>query len=897
MRRNLLLLLITLFIAGLAAAPHSFLPVPAEQPDGSKIEIFASGDEFHNWLHDKDNYSIVRDDKGYYVYAAQDGENVAPTNLVVGRDNPARLSIDKGVNLSKNLIRKKYERLSNMRDYTNAKSPHVGSFHNLVIFIRFSDSPQFMRPITYYDDMFNNDSQNYNSMKNYFLAASYGQLSVDSFFFPESDGTTIVSYVDSHPRGYYSPYNSSNPKGYDPDDYWQRTEREHTLLADASAFVADQIPDTIDVDGDDDGYVDNVCFIIQGTTDGWAELLWPHRWVLYGANAYIQGAQVWDFNFQLENSLNSSGASVLAHEMFHSLGAPDLYRYETTDITPIGSWDLMANNANPPQHMSAWMKYRYGQWLPNPPVITESGSYSLQPVASSSDNNIYLVNSWNNENKYVLEYRKPHGLYDGNLPDYGLVVYRLYQAIEGNADGPPDELYIYRPLANNNSTNGQLYQAAMSADSGRTRLTEYTIPSGFTTWNLPGGLYLYNVGTMGESISFDLRITDIQLTSPQSNVTWFSGSSKQITWVSRNSNGTVKIEFSSDGGTNWEVLANGVPNNGSYTLAEVPELDSDNCIIKLSLNTNGHWDQSFTPFTIVSQIAVPTLIYPGQESEGMPTNPNFQWQNVAGATSYNFQLSEDPYFSAMGISVLNHTANEYQASGLTPFTTYYWRVATVSEVGTGEYSSVFSFSTGALSEMPAKPQLLSPANFSYNQALDPELSWTPSYLAESYWLQIATNPFFGTPIFEVEYVTDTSLVPNILPANSVIYWRVAARNSFSVSGFSNAFRFSTGNWMDNDDNQNPALQTVLKPNYPNPFNPETTISFSLSDPNSETRLRIYNTKGQLLRELYRGIPGTPQMSLVWDGRDDEGRELGSGIYLYRLETGNEVQTRKMILSK
>ncbi|MCD8480296.1 MAG: hypothetical protein LRZ88_08785 [Candidatus Cloacimonetes bacterium] len=123
--------------------------------------------------------------------------------------------------------------------------------------------------------------------------------------------------------------------------------------------------------------------------------------------AFINGKQVWDFNFQLESSLASSGASVLAHEMFHSLSAPDLYRYNDTTITPIGSWDLMAGNANPPQHMSAWMKYRYGNWLPEPPMITESGTYTLHPVASSATNNIYRVPSWNSSQSYVLEYRKP----------------------------------------------------------------------------------------------------------------------------------------------------------------------------------------------------------------------------------------------------------------------------------------------------------------------------------------------------------------------------------------------------------------------------------------------------------------------------------------------------------
>jgi hypothetical protein len=84
MRKTLLLVLTGLCITLLFAAPHSYLPLDVQQPDGSEIRIYASGDEFHNWLHDADNYTIVKDDQGRYVYAVQNGEKVAPTDLVVG---------------------------------------------------------------------------------------------------------------------------------------------------------------------------------------------------------------------------------------------------------------------------------------------------------------------------------------------------------------------------------------------------------------------------------------------------------------------------------------------------------------------------------------------------------------------------------------------------------------------------------------------------------------------------------------------------------------------------------------------------------------------------------------------------------------------------------------------
>nr|MDK2850832.1 hypothetical protein [Candidatus Cloacimonadota bacterium] len=897
MKKTIFIVLLGCLGAMLVAAPHSFLPVVLQQPDGSSIEIFASGDEYHNWLHDKDNYSIIQNDQGWYVYAAPDGEGVKATDLIVGRDLPSQRSLQPGVNLSSRKIQERYDRMSSMRDYSNGRAPHQGQLNNLVVFIRFADDPPFGNTIAFYESIFNDDSPNANSMKNFFGAASYGQLEVDSFYYPEPDGDLILTYIDSHPRNYYRKQTSANPIGYNENNYNDRTQREHTLLANAINYIADDIPMTLDLDGDDDGYVDNVCFIIQGATDGWAELLWPHRWVLYSASAYIHGAQVWDFNFQLENSLNSSGASVLSHEMFHSLGAPDLYRYNDNTINPIGSWDLMSSNTNPPQHMSAWMKYRYGQWIDSVPWITESGTYTLYPVASSATNNIYRIQSWRSNESFVLEYRKPEGLYDTTLPGQGLLVYRLNNSLEGNADGPPDELYIYRPGANNTTTNGMLSQAAFSAQNLRMTMTQNTIPSGFTSINTPGGLYLYNVGYAGDTITFDIRITDVQLTHPIGGETWFSGTDREISWVSRISSGTVKLEFSADAGANWQLIADGVPNSGSYTWNNVPMVNSEECKVRITLNSNGNMDTSMYTFNIISSMYVPQTIYPTSQEEGVPTNPIFTWDEVPGALGYNFQLSRDPGFNNLAISLVDHPTPFYQASGLVPFTAYYWRVASRGEIGSSGFSDPIQFTTGALSEVASVPILLIPPNYALNLPLNPEVSWQPSYLAESYNLQIAENPFFTDLVVEMNELQQTSITSPLLSPNTTYYWRVMAQNSYGNSDYSNARRFTTGDWVSDDDALSPILQNKLNQNYPNPFNPDTYISFELKDPMEPTSLVIYNLKGQVVRRLFSGIPGTTHMNLRWDGKDENSNLVGSGIYLYRLQSGAYTQTRKMLLSK
>jgi len=94
------------------------------------------------------------------------------------------------------------------------------------------------------------------------------------------------------------------------------------------------------------------------------------------------------------------------------------------------------------------------------------------------------------------------------------------------------------------------------------------------------------------------------------------------------------------------------------------------------------------------------------------------------------------------------------------------------------------------------------------------------------------------------------------------------------------------------------VEVSLHQNYPNPFNPSTTISFELNTENTEnTELIIYNIKGQKVKQLVRGQLSVGQHSFIWNGTDDKGKHVSSGIYLYKLRSGNYTSTKKMILMK
>jgi len=91
-------------------------------------------------------------------------------------------------------------------------------------------------------------------------------------------------------------------------------------------------------------------------------------------------------------------------------------------------------------------------------------------------------------------------------------------------------------------------------------------------------------------------------------------------------------------------------------------------------------------------------------------------------------------------------------------------------------------------------------------------------------------------------------------------------------------------------------QTVLKANYPNPFNPETTITYSLKEAGF-VEIQIFNLKGQLVKSLVRDSKAAGEHRVIWNGKDEAGNLVGSGIYLCNLKSGAINLSRKMIMAK
>jgi M6 family metalloprotease-like protein len=671
--------------------------VPQElvQPDGSVIRCFASGDEHYHWLHDADGFVIVKDpESGFWVWGAKEAGRIVATDHVVGRVPPDVLGLEPRIFPDREVVKSQSVHIASP---PSKSAPTAGTINSLVVFIRFSGDSEFTESISAFETGFNSTAGGASSLKAYYDEVSGGQLTIDSTFYPTPAGSTVVSYQDAHSRAYFQPFDeTTNPIGYTSSG--ERTTREHTLLKNAVDAISPQVPGGLDIDSDSDGAVDSVVFIIKGGPDGWSDLLWPHRWVLYSQAAYINGKQVWDYNFQLSSWFQ---VGVLCHEMFHTLGAPDLYHYDQDfrHLSPVGHWDLMEQTTDPPQHMLMHMKQRYGGWIASIPEITTSGTYTLNPVTASTDNALRIASPYTSDEYFVVEYRRQQGIFEGSVPGSGLIVYRIDATLEGNAAGPPDEVYIYRP-GGTTTTNGSPDSAFFTLDAGRTEINDSTNPSSFLADGSPGGLVISDVTTAGDTISFEVTIDadHFSLTlAPES----------QQVCKGQNATFTVTLGQYGDftGPVNLVATSRPVGSTASFSSNQVATVPGTSTLtigtVNASLGTStvsvagtgtpGTRTDS-SQLTLITVPGSPALQSPADGTVNVENTPTFVWSSVAGATSYTIEIDDEPSFVGLVHTAVAASTN-YSGASLDPGTTYYWRVRASNSCGLGTASTVLDFTT------------------------------------------------------------------------------------------------------------------------------------------------------------------------------------------------------------
>ena len=630
-------------------------PITKIQPDGTEIHCFVSGDEYFNYLHDANGYTIMQHpETGYYVYAdKRDGKLVA-TNYVVGISDPASKGLAPYALISSEEWMARRKVREDKEQYPNDRGWELnhGILNNIAIFIRFAGDSEFTQAFSSIDDMFNDETQNANSLINYFKSVSYNTLTIPTHFYPGHNDETIISYQDIYPRSYYEPYNATtNPNGYTDSGI----EREAGLVERAINYVTANYPisNDLEIDHDNDGMVDNVCLII--ISSGVGDLLRLHHDSLDDRTVTINGKQVHDYNILLADDVDVDNFITNAcHEMNHTLGAPDLYHEFGTDPDPVASWDLMCTNTTIPQHCGAWMKYLYGGWLDEIPEITQAGTYTLNPISSSTPVNVaYKITTEDPHQFYILEYRNKNTPFESDLPGSGLLIYRINSQFRGNFNYNPstnryDEVYIFRP-SGSFLNGGGIFNAHFSSDVSRTEFGPSTNPFPcFSDGTADNSFRIYDISSAGSTISFKYE---------------------PLYYITASSDPVVGGTVSGAGcyGANAECTLTATPNT-HYTFSNWTKdgtVVSTNPTYTFTVTENGQYVANFTaiPQYTITALANPTIggtvtgsgIYDMNSVCTLTATPNTRYSftnwtkdgvQVSASPTYTFTVTDDGEYSA-----------------------------------------------------------------------------------------------------------------------------------------------------------------------------------------------------------------------------------------------------------
>jgi hypothetical protein len=308
------------------------------------------------------------------------------------------------------------------------------------------------------------------------------------------------------------------------------------------------------------------------------------------------------------------------------------------------------------------------------------------------------------------------------------------------------------------------------------------------------------------------------------------------------------------------------------------------------------WSQVRSFTTIIAIPTVPVLVMPVNLAESVSTKPLLDWTESERAESYRLQVASDTLFNNVVLNVENIEGTSHSiANELNEFTAYYWRVNATNVGGTSDWSAVSKFTTGQA--FPVAPVLVSPESGT-TDVTNTLFLWNAVATATQYHIQISETSDFSTTTVDNNAVMNTFYTTTSLVKFTQYYWRVRAISPVGAGDWSSVWNFTTGDIVSVEriDNELPA-HFALSQNYPNPFNPTTSIRFSLPT-EASVRLEVYNMLGQRIATLIDGaMYHAGNYQYTWDGQDDSGNSVSSGMYIYRITAGEYSELKRMILMK
>ncbi|MBQ6078821.1 MAG: M6 family metalloprotease domain-containing protein [Muribaculaceae bacterium] len=444
------------------AIPAHPRPVDVTQSDGSRLTVRLVGDEFYHRTMTTDGYTLLQRSNGDYVYAVESASKLIPSDVIA--HNPMMRNTGELKMLSKlqkgltdKTMAAQGKSMHASRDQLNATTrTDYKDFRGLLILINYND-----RTFTYGNDYFN-DMMN---LKDYM-----GFYREDGSFVPCTGSARDYYYENS--MGLFEPhFDVVGPVTVN----YSCTDPHGTSWTVGNIFVAavDSLDNSIDFsryDGDGDGEVDMIYFVVAGYTSNFggnnSGYLWPHQYYMYYFTSqqydgvylgrYSCSGEI--YGWENYGFTDPDGIGTICHEFTHALGLMDLYdtNYEQEgEANDPGDWDIMAggcymNDSRTPVGFSLWERYRLG--FADPEEITEKrAGYFLLPLNTS--NTGYWLPSPNENEIFMLENRQ-NTRWDAYLPGHGMLITRI-------------EYYRSRWASNTINTNAShMYYEILRAGNG-----------------------------------------------------------------------------------------------------------------------------------------------------------------------------------------------------------------------------------------------------------------------------------------------------------------------------------------------------------------------------------------------------------------------------------------------
>ncbi|NOZ09410.1 MAG: hypothetical protein GXO91_11155 [FCB group bacterium] len=239
---------------------------------------------------------------------------------------------------------------------------------------------------------------------------------------------------------------------------------------------------------------------------------------------------------------------------------------------------------------------------------------------------------------------------------------------------------------------------------------------------------------------------------------------------------------------NWTSTCGSITGTDSTVTYTAPATPGDCTVSCNVMDGQGGSDNATVAIAVNGPPGAVTMASPSDNQENLPTEITFSWYAVSSAEHYDLQISTDPSFSSYQYFFENITNLETTVSDLDEGTLYTWHVRAGNTHGDGPWPvDSFSFTTGTLS---AVPQLLSPANDSFNQPFDLQFSWTAVEDAVGYIIEVSEfenyeENFFSGPTEE------NSIEITGLSDNTIYYWHVSAYDNNGSGAYSGTWHFST----------------------------------------------------------------------------------------------------------